>query len=194
MSEQPPQKPVRALSLPNMLTVLRIVVIPAIVILTIADIGLFRWIAFGLFVLAAVTDFLDGFLARILRQTSPLGRMLDPIADKLLVGALIVAFAWDRTLSLFDLIPAIAILMREIFVPGLREYLGAKSIVLHVSWLAKFKTTAQLIAIGVLIVEPLVPDLRLVADAVLWTAAVLTVWTGWTYWQGTWRHMQDDAQ
>lgn len=195
MSETTPQPPKNSMSLPNLLTVLRIIAIPAIVILTISDIGLFRWIAFAVFVLAAITDFFDGFLARIMNEISPLGRMLDPIADKLLVGALLIAFAWDGTFSVFDLIPATAILLREIFVAGLREFLGTQNIVMPVSRLAKFKTTAQLIAMGVLIVEPLIPDLRLIADAILWIAAFLTVWTGWAYWQGTWKQMQNgDAQ
>jgi len=191
MSENAPNTPAKGLSLPNLLTVLRIIAIPAIVILTISDIGLFRWIAFALFVLAAITDFFDGLLARMMNEISPLGRMLDPIADKLLVGALLIAFAWEGTFSVFDLIPATAILLREIFVAGLREFLGTQNIVMPVSRLAKFKTTAQLIAMGVLLVEPLMPGLRLVADAILWIAALLTVWTGWTYWQGTWKQMQN---
>lgn len=185
MTDQP-----NNLSLPNLLTISRIVAIPAIVVLAISDIDLFRWLALGLFILAAITDFFDGFLARILGQTSPLGRMLDPIADKLLVGALLIAFAWDRTFSMFDLIPAIAILMREIFVAGLREYLGGKNVVMPVSWLAKYKTAVQLIALGILLAEPLVPDLRLVSDGALWLAALLTIWTGWSYWTSMSKHMR----
>ena len=180
----------KTLNLPNMLTFARILAIPVIVALTVADIAFFRWIALALFAAAAITDFLDGFLARVLEQTSPLGRMLDPIADKLLVGALLLALAWDRTFSVFDLIPATIILCREIFVAGLREYLGTENIVLPVSRLAKYKTTVQLIALGILIVEPLLPDLRLVSDAFLWGAALLTVLTGWNYWTGAQKHMK----
>lgn len=185
MSNQP-----KNLSLPNMLTISRIIAIPVIVALTISDVSLFRWLALGIFIAAAITDFFDGFLARILGQTSPLGRMLDPIADKLLVGALLIALAWDRTFSMFDLIPAIAILMREIFVAGLREYLGGKNIVMPVSWLAKYKTAVQLIALGILLAEPLIPDLRLLSDVALWIAALLTLWTGWSYWTGMAKHMR----
>lgn len=175
--------PPKRLSLPNMLTVSRIIAIPVIVVLAITGVDLFRWLALLVFILAAITDFLDGFLARIMGETSHLGRMLDPIADKLLVGALLIAFAWDRTFSVFDLIPAIAIMMREIFVAGLREYLGSREIVLHVSMLAKYKTTVQLIALGICMAEPLVPGIRLIADAGLWLAGILTIWTGWGYWR-----------
>jgi len=177
-----------------MLTVARIVAIPVIVTLAImpGPNDMFRWLALLIYILAAITDFLDGFLARILSQTSPLGRMLDPIADKLLVGALLIILAWDRTFSAFDLIPATAIMLREIFVPGLREFLGAKSVIVHVSWLAKYKTTLQLIAMGILLAEPLMPGLRLISDIALWAAAILTVWTGWSYWKGAQQHFRED--
>lgn len=185
--------PFKSLSLPNMLTVLRILAIPVIVVLTIGDIALFRWIALGIYIVAAITDFFDGFLARVMGQVSPLGRMLDPIADKLLVGALLLAFAWDGTLSAFDLIPAMAILLREIFVSGLREFLGGKNVIMAVSRLAKYKTAVQLVALGILMTEPLIPGIRLLADAALWLAALLTLWTGWSYWSGAQEHLQDDA-
>lgn len=185
MNDQP-----NTLSLPNLLTVARIVAIPVILVLAISDINLFRWVALALFIIAAITDFLDGFLARVMGQSSPLGRMLDPIADKLLVGALLIAFAWDGTFSVFDLIPATAIMLREIFVAGLREFLGGMNVVVHVSWLAKYKTTFQLIAMGVLLAEPLAPEIRLIADALLWLAAILTIWTGWSYWSGAQPHLR----
>lgn len=185
---------VPALSLPNMLTIGRIIAIPVIIGLAITNVDLFRWLALILFVLAAITDFFDGMLARLLGQMSALGRMLDPIADKLLVGALIVAFAWDGTFSVFDLIPATAIIIREIFVSGLREFLGGKNVTLHVSWLAKYKTTIQLIAMGILLAEPLMPGLRLISDAVLWLAGILTVWTGWSYLQGAMPHMSEEPK
>ncbi|UJQ94440.1 CDP-diacylglycerol--glycerol-3-phosphate 3-phosphatidyltransferase [Mariluticola halotolerans] len=189
MTDQP-----QRLSLPNMLTVARIIAIPVIVVLAImpGPGDMFRWLALLLYVIAAITDFFDGFLARVMGQTSALGRMLDPIADKLLVGALLITLAWDRTFSAFDLIPAIAIMLREIFVPGLREFLGAKSVVVHVSRLAKYKTTVQLVAMGILLAEPLMPGLRFISDLVLWLAAILTVWTGWSYWQGAQQHFRED--
>lgn len=189
----PPEKK-SGLSLPNLLTVLRILAIPVIVILAISDIGLFRWLALILYVLAAITDFFDGLLARMMGAVSPLGRMLDPIADKLLVGALLIAFAWDRTFSVFDLIPALAILLREIFIAGLREYLGSQNVIMPVSMLAKYKTTVQLIALGIVMAEPVLPGLRLISDAALWLAGILTVWTGWSYWRGAAEHMREPTQ
>lgn len=193
MSETQPKTGLAALSLPNLLTVLRILAIPVIVVLTISGVDLFRWIALALYVAAAITDYLDGLLARLLNESSDLGRMLDPIADKLLVGALLIAFAWDHTFSVFDLIPATAILLREIFVSGLREYLGGSNIVLPVSMLAKYKTTIQLIALGFCLAEPLLPGLRLLTDLLLWLAAALTLWTGFNYWRGAWR-LNEDAK
>ena len=181
--------PSKSLSLPNLLTVLRILAIPIIVILAITGADLLRALALAVYILAAITDFFDGFLARMMNETSPLGRMLDPIADKLLVGALLIAFAWDGTFSLFDLIPAIAIMLREIFVSGLREFMGTQNVIMPVSMLAKYKTTVQLIALGICMAEPMAPDIRLIADAVLWLAAILTIWTGWSYWQGAWKTM-----
>jgi len=177
-----------------MLTIARIIAIPVIVGLTVTNVDFFRWIALILFVLAAITDFFDGFLARVMNQSSPLGRMLDPIADKLLVGALLLALAWDQTFSLFDLIPATIILCREIFISGLREYLGSENVILPVSRLAKYKTTVQLVALAILIAEPLLPDLRLVSDVFLWGAALLTLLTGWNYWAGAQKHMTENAQ
>lgn len=180
----------KKMNLPNMLTFARILAIPVIVALMVTDIAYFRWIALALYAAAAFTDFLDGYLARVLNQTSPLGRMLDPVADKLLVGALLLTLAWDHTFSAFDLIPATVILCREIFVAGLREYLGTENIVLPVSRLAKYKTTVQLIALGILIAEPLLPELWLISDAFLWGAALLTILTGLNYWSGSQKHMK----
>ncbi len=187
--------PSKSLSLPNLLTVLRILAIPVIVILVLPPGGgILRSLALVIYILAAITDFLDGFLARMMNETSPLGRMLDPIADKLLVAALLIAFAFDHTFSLFDLIPALAILLREIFVSGLREFMGTQNVIMPVSMLAKYKTTVQLIALGICMAEPMAPELRLISDAVLWLAAVLTIWTGWNYWQGAWKTMTTPSE
>lgn len=182
------------MNLPNLLTIARIVAIPVIVALAITPINALRWVALALFVIAAITDFFDGYLARTMKLVSPLGRMLDPIADKLLVGALLIALAWDGTFGAFDLIPAIAIMMREIFVSGLREYLGNEKIVVPVSKLAKYKTTLQLISLGVCLAEPLVSGLQLASDLLLWGAALLTLWTGWSYWQVALHHMQKTSE
>lgn len=183
------ETPAKSLSLPNLLTVLRILAIPVIVILVLPGPGLLRSLALVLYVLAAVTDFFDGMLARMMNEVSPLGRMLDPIADKLLVAALLITFAYDHTFSLLDLIPALAILLREIFVSGLREFMGTRNVILHVSKLAKYKTTVQLVALGLFMAEPMAPEIWLICEVVLWLAAFLTVWTGWNYWQSAWKTM-----
>lgn len=188
------QIPAALRSLPNQLTLARIAAIPMICLLLVMEWDWLRWIALILYVAAAITDWLDGFLARTMNQQSDLGKMLDPIADKLLVGALLVTFAWTRDLSGWELIPAIAILMREIFVSGLREYLGNKAVSVPVTFLAKWKTTAQLIALFFVIVDGLLPSFGFISGTLLWIAAALTVWTGWQYLMSAWPHLDTPAQ
>jgi cardiolipin synthase len=177
--------------LPNQLTIARIIAVPVLCLLIVwaAEgnwLHWLRWLALLLYVLAAITDWLDGFLARRMQMSSDLGKMLDPIADKLLVGALIVTFAWTRDFSGLDLIPAIAILFREIFVSGLREFMGKREVSVPVTFLAKWKTTVQLVALFFTIVQGLLPDFDLIASGLLWLAAILTVWTGWQYLVSVW--------
>lgn len=188
------QLPASLRSLPNQLTLARIAAIPVICLLLVIGWDWLRWLALILYVVAAVTDWFDGFLARTMNQQSDLGKMLDPIADKLLVGALLVTFAWTRDLSGWELIPAIAILMREIFVSGLREYLGNKAVSVPVTLLAKWKTTAQLVALFFVIVDGLLPSFGLISGTLLWIAAALTVWTGWQYLVSSWPHLDTPAQ
>ena len=179
------------LNLPNLLTLGRIVAIPLICLLLAMGGSIAVTIALVLYVAAAVTDWLDGYLARRMNLGTPLGRMLDPIADKLLVGALLVVLAWNGSLSGLDLVPAVAIMLREIFVSGLREFLGPMNVVVHVTGLAKWKTTVQLVALGVVIAERIVPGLGLVSDLLLWLAGALTVWTGWQYFAGALPHLTE---
>jgi cardiolipin synthase len=182
------QIPASLRSLPNQLTVARILAIPVICLMLVIGWDWLRWLALILYVAAAITDWLDGFLARRMNESSDLGKMLDPIADKLLVGALLVIFAWTRDFSSWELIPAIAILIREIFVAGLREYMGAKAVSVPVTFLAKWKTTAQLVALFFVIVDGLLPSFGFISATLLWIAAGLTVWTGWQYLQSVWSH------
>lgn len=179
-------------SLPNLITIGRILLIPVICWLLATGNLQLRALALGLYAAAAVSDWVDGYLARRLKLGSPLGRMLDPIADKLLVGALLVVLAWNGSFSEFDLIPAVAVLLREIFVSGLREFLGPRNVVIHVTTLAKWKTTVQLVALGVVIFEALVPGWGLASDLVLWLAGILTVWTGAQYFSSAWPHLRGD--
>ncbi len=183
-----------ALSLPNLLTIGRIVAVPVICLLVVLGGPVWGTLAFLLYVAAAASDWLDGYLARKLNQGSPLGRMLDPIADKLLVGALLIVMAFTRDLSALDLIPAVAIMMREILVPGLREYLGPRNVVVHVTPLAKWKTTVQLVALGIIMLETLLPFLGLISDIVLWIAGLLTVWTGAQYYASAWPHLKEETK
>ncbi|WDR04071.1 CDP-diacylglycerol--glycerol-3-phosphate 3-phosphatidyltransferase [Devosia algicola] len=181
-------------SIPNLITIARIVAIPLIAWLVIlADPGL-RLLALVLFVLAAASDWIDGYLARKWNQISPLGRMLDPIADKLLVGVMLVVLAYDHTLSALDLIPACTILFREIFISGLREFLGNTKIVLPVSKLAKWKTTTQLVAIAILLLVTTLPALDLIGTALIWLAGLLTLWTGIQYFRASWPHLSGETQ
>ena len=113
-----------------------------------------RWTAFGLFTAAAITDFFDGYLARAWSQQSALGQMLDPIADKLLVAAMLFMLVSDRTIVGISVVAAIVILCREVLVSGLREFLADLKVSIPVSKVAKWKTTAQLLALGFLIVGP----------------------------------------
>ena len=180
--------------IPNLITVARILaIVPIIALVMTGDTNL-RLIALILYILAAASDWLDGYLARKWNQTSPLGRMLDPIADKLLVGLLIAALAWDGSLSALDMIPVLAILFREFFISGLREFLGNTKIVLKVSQLAKWKTTVQLVALAIVLLERIVPGLGLVSDIVLWLAGILTVWTGAQYLMASWPHLSGEAK
>ncbi|MES0402790.1 MAG: CDP-diacylglycerol--glycerol-3-phosphate 3-phosphatidyltransferase [Hyphomicrobium sp.] len=174
------------MSLPNVLTYGRIVAVPALVACLFflkGDVA--RWSAFALFVLAGLTDWLDGYLARAWEQQSTLGRMLDPIADKLLVGAVLLMLVYDNTISGWSIWAAIIILLREILVSGLREFLAELNVKIHVTQLAKWKTTMQMIALGVLLAGPaaekIVPGIMIGGLVLLWIAALLTLWTGYDY-------------
>ncbi len=180
-------------SVPNLLTYGRVAGIPVICLLIGVGGAWGYGLAFILYVAAAVTDWLDGYLARKWNQGSALGRMLDPIADKALVAALLIVLAWTHALSGWDLVPAIAIMLREILVSGLREFLGPRNVVVHVTQLAKWKTTTQLVALGAVLLEPLFPSLGLLSDILLWLAGILTVWTGFEYYRGAWVHIGGEA-
>lgn len=175
-----------AANLPNLLTYGRILAVPLLVAVFLLFEGATRhWVAFGIFLAASATDWLDGYLARAWHQQSLLGRMLDPIADKLLVGATLLLLVHDGTIDGVTIWAAFVILSREILVSGLREFLAELNVKLHVSRLAKWKTSLQMIALGVLLAGPAVePYIRgtLAAGAMLlWLAALLTLWTGAGY-------------
>jgi cardiolipin synthase len=180
-------------SLPNLLTFSRILVIPIIVGLFWVEGNGARWVACLLFTLAGVTDYLDGYLARSWRQQSQLGMLLDPIADKLLVGAALMALAGFGRIHGLLLLPAIIILCREILVSGLREFLASLNVGLPVTRLAKWKTGIQMVAIGFLIVGDagtwVIAYTVEIGQIGLWLAAVLTLVTGYDYLREGLRHI-----
>ena len=180
------QAPVRPASLPNILTYLRILAVPAIVLcLILIPGGPGRWWALAVYIGACLTDWLDGYLARVWDQQSMLGRMLDPIADKLLVGTTLLMLTHDNTIDGAHVAAAVIILCREILVSGLREFLAELNVRVHVTQLAKWKTTMQMIALGVLLAGPagdkMVPGVTWTGLVMLWMAALLTLWTGYDY-------------
>ena len=182
--------------LPNMLTLSRIAAIPLLVLLV--AIGA-PWAAFGaalLFTAAAITDYFDGHLARERQQLSDFGRMLDPIADKLLVAATLMALVGFGHLPGLGIYPAIVIMLREILVSGLREYLAEIRVGLPVTRLAKWKTAVQMVALGLLLLGGpgahfmglgFLP-VNALGALLLWTAALLTLITGWDYLTAGLRH------
>jgi len=176
--------------LPNVLTLSRIAAIPVLVALVAVHDPRTDFLACLLFALAGLTDYLDGHLARTRRQMSDFGRMLDPIADKLLVGATLMMLVGEQRLSRWGLYPAIVIMLREILVSGLREYLaGVRQAGLPVTRLSKWKTGVQMGALGLLLAGDDVAWLLHISflpigamgEGMLWIAALLTLVTGWDY-------------
>ena len=196
-----------ALSLPNILTYGRIAAVPLVLACFFVQFyleGKFhgadmaRWAALGIFIAAGVTDFFDGYLARAWDQQSSLGRMLDPIADKLLVAACLLLLAADGTIAGWSLWAAIVILCREILVSGLREYLAELKVSVPVTRLAKWKTAAQLVAIGFLLAGPagdkVLPYTTLIGLTLLWLSALLTLYTGYDYFRAGIGHLIEDKK
>ncbi|MER0237246.1 CDP-diacylglycerol--glycerol-3-phosphate 3-phosphatidyltransferase [Fulvimarina sp. MAC8] len=187
-------------SLPNLLTYARIVCVPLVVVCFFVEGSLkspdyARWTALGIFIAASITDYFDGYLARAWKQTSTIGRMLDPIADKLLVAAVLLLLAADGTIAGWSLWAAIVILCREILVSGLREYLAELKVSVPVTRLAKWKTTFQMVSIGILLAGPagdkLIPNVTEIGIVCLWIAAVITLITGYDYFRAGLRHIED---
>lgn len=191
----------RTYSIPNLLTYGRILAVPVIVLcffvegrLQSSDFA--RWTALALFVIASLTDFLDGYLARIWNQTSNIGRMLDPIADKLLIASILLLLAADGTIAGWSTWAAITILCREILVSGLREYLAALKVSVPVTQIAKWKTTIQMVAIAFLLAGPagdqVLPYTTETGIVLLWLAAVLTIYTGYDYFRAGLKHIMNE--
>ncbi len=189
--------PAMLTSLPNLLTLSRIVVIPLVILTFYVQGAWTHWVACGLFVVAAITDWFDGWLARSWNQVSAFGRFLDPIADKLLVAAvLFMLVAFDRV-SQWSELPALVILLREILVSGLREFLAEIRVGVPVTRLAKWKTGFQMVALALLLlgnVPPLTLPVQEVGEGLLWVAAVLTLVTGWDYLRSGLKYLTGQGQ
>jgi CDP-diacylglycerol--glycerol-3-phosphate 3-phosphatidyltransferase len=204
-------------TLPNTLTVLRLLAAPGVAVMFLyfhrpwAD-----WFALGLFITAAITDFFDGYLARLWKQESKFGAMLDPIADKAMVVIAIMVITGYSGMNPWLILPAAVILFREVFVSGLREFLGEKASLLKVTKLAKWKTTAQMVAIAVLFLgtglafiedgrppragegelKAILSPAAMATHAgmvLIWLAALLTAITGWDYFRKALPYLKDDT-
>ena len=186
--------------LPNMLTISRILVIPLIFVsvFNFAPFNTFAWAMFAgaLFIAASITDYLDGYLARAWNQTSAFGRLLDPIADKLLVATALVVilvkpdmYSWNYTV-----IAVFVILCREILVSGLREFLREVNVGLPVTKLAKWKTTFQMTALAMMLFKDLWIWWGFVGEVLLWVAAVLTFITGYQYYQRSLDYVKEEEE
>lgn len=187
------------LLLPNILTLSRIFAVPLLVALLWPAENGHVWrigylAAFALYCLMGITDYFDGYLARAQGTVSKLGVFLDPIADKIMVGAVILILSATRDIQGPHIVAALVILLREIAVSGLREYLAGLRISVPVSRLAKWKTALQLVALGAMILAgglPEFPFVKATGLAALWAAAILTLITGWDYLRVGLKHMTD---
>ncbi len=196
------------LALPNILTIMRIVLVPVFALAFVLPGDIARLVAFVVFCIAGASDALDGLAARKLNAGSEFGRMLDPIADKILVAVALMMLVAEGSVRQFNLtmnlagllrlVPALIILAREILVSGLREFLAGAAVSVPVTVFAKFKTALQMVAIGAMILTPMadkfLPDAAALsysafAYGLLWIAAALTVYTGWIYFRAGLRHL-----
>ena len=176
--------------LPNLLTLSRIIIIPVLIGLFYLDGDVWRWVSVVLFTTAGVTDYFDGYLARRWSQISAFGRFLDPIADKLLVAAVILMLVATDRIAGWVVLPALVILCREVMVSGLREFLAQVNVGVPVSRLAKWKTALQLIALGILIVGDAAGAwTQWTGELGLWVAAAITIITGYDYLSAGLKHM-----
>ena len=188
------RKKPRMLNLPNILTIARILILPLMFACFLFEPvygAIAIWINFALYVVASVTDYLDGVIARKFNLITAFGTFLDPISDKIFVGCLLVMFVGFGRLEGIWMIPVLLILFREFLVSGLREFLGPKDVQMPVTNLAKWKTAVQMFSLGFLILAPLVPYTLLAGQITLSIAAVLTLITGFLYMKAGWFHLKD---
>ena len=179
------------MNLSNFLTLIRIAVVPIIVLCIYLKSPFFGWTAFILFCLASITDYFDGYLARIRDEITNFGTFLDPIADKLLVAAVLLILTSKGVIADWETIPALIILLREITVSGLREYLAGIKVSIPVSRIAKLKTFLQLCALALLILSESITDIDPIiylGKIFLWIAGLLTLYTAYDYVRASIKH------
>jgi cardiolipin synthase len=203
--ETEPRRASRTFSLPNVLTYFRILAVPLLVIAFYLEGYVGRWLMLLVFIAASISDFLDGYLARVWQQTSAIGRLLDPIADKLLVATSLMLLVANGTIGGWSLMAAVVILTREIFVSGLREFLAELRVSVPVTQLAKWKTMMQMVAIGFLLLGPAgdryflplaegVGYVTFVGLLLLWISALVTLYTGFDYFRAGLKHLLAEDQ
>ncbi len=185
-------------TIPNILTYFRILAVPLLASCFYLEGDIANWTALAIFVIASITDFFDGYLARIWQQQSALGKMLDPIADKLIVSVALLMLVGSHAIWGWYVWAAIVILCREILVSGLREFLAELNVSVPVTWIAKWKTTFQMIAISFLLagsagdkIFSYTTDLGLFF---LGLAAVITIYTGYDYFYTGLHHIIKEDQ
>ncbi len=179
------------MNLSNLLTLVRVAVIPVIVLFIYLKSPFFGWMAFILFCLASITDYFDGYLARLRNEVTNFGTFLDPIADKLLVSAVILILTSKGMIANWETIPALIILLREITVSGLREYLAGIKISIPVTRISKLKTLLQLFALALLILSESITNsyaIIFLGKVLLWFAGLLTLYTAYDYVRASIKH------
>jgi len=177
------------LKIPNILTIGRIILVPIFIATFYLPGAVGHWITFIIFVLASFTDFLDGLLARLYKEESKLGELLDPVADKIIVASALVLLVMDDTIKDYEVVAAIIIIIREILISGLREFLAKVQVTIPVTKLSKFKTFIQMFAIAILLTRESGNKIIHLGDynahtfgiILLWLAAFLTIYTGYDY-------------
>jgi len=174
------------MKIPNILTIGRILITPILIVVFYFPGELSDWLACAIFVIAAFTDYLDGFFARLYKQQSKFGELLDPIADKVLVSTALALLIMSQTIKGPHVVAAIIIITREILISGLREFLAKAQIYIPVTNLSKGKTLIQMIAISILLAGSTGDQFLFnygiqLGTYLLWMSAILTLWTGYAY-------------
>ena len=180
------------MNLANILTMTRLFLLPLIILLFFIEGAFAAWLCLTLYIIGALTDFLDGWVARKFDQITEFGKFMDPISDKIFVATMLLMLVGAARVEGIYIVAVIIILAREFLVSGLREYLGPKNIKLPVTQLAKWKTAIQMSVIGALIVAPYVSGLQFIGEAGLAAAALITIITGWHYLNAALPHIKDD--